>query len=271
MSDLITAHLEFLQNMGYSDETVEDRTKILWRLHRSLQPLGVERATTASIQRFLGRRAWKPWTRCTYDMHVRSAYNWWTDNGYLDGNPVTWAPPHRPKLVPRPATDEAVAVALSLPEPVATAALLAAYAGLRAAEIADCSREDITETTLYIPRGKGGDPAMVVTHPAVWRHVRNRDPGRLVRNHRTGAAVEGHWVSDTSRRWMKRAGLSCRLHSLRHWHATTLLRAGANLRTVQECMRHASIQSTAGYTKVVDEQRRVAVLSLPTPRGARAS
>jgi site-specific recombinase XerC len=46
------------------------------------------------------------------------------------------------------------------------------------------------------------------------------------------------------------------------WLATTLLRGGANLRTTQECMRHASVASAALYTQVTDAERSAAVLAL---------
>jgi site-specific recombinase XerC len=45
--------------------------------------------------------------------------------------------------------------------------------------------------------------------------------------------------------------------------ATTLLRGGANLLATQECMRHASVASTALYTQVLDSERSAAVLALP--------
>jgi site-specific recombinase XerD len=57
--------------------------------------------------------------------------------------------------------------------------------------------------------------------------------------------------------------LKVRPHRLRHWHATALLESGADVRTVQECMRHVSPSSTAGYMQVTETRRAAAVARLP--------
>lgn len=49
---------------------------------------------------------------------------------------------------------------------------------------------------------------------------------------------------------IKAAGLSCRIHDLRHHAATQLLRATDNLKLVKEALGHASIQSTIRYAHV---------------------
>lgn len=41
--------------------------------------------------------------------------------------------------------------------------------------------------------------------------------------------------------------------------------AGADVRTVQELMGHASLASTAGYLRVTSRQRRAAIARLPAP------
>jgi site-specific recombinase XerD len=52
-------------------------------------------------------------------------------------------------------------------------------------------------------------------------------------------------------------------HSLRHSCATELLEAGADLRHVQEVMRHASIRSTVRYTAVTRSRRASTMERLP--------
>jgi integrase/recombinase XerD len=58
---------------------------------------------------------------------------------------------------------------------------------------------------------------------------------------------------------MRRAGVPGTPHALRHWYATSLLDDGNDLRTVQELMRHKSIQSTQIYTKVSGRRQREAI------------
>ena len=71
--------------------------------------------------------------------------------------------------------------------------------------------------------------------------------------------MHGKSVSDVVGRTMRRAGVNATPHALRHWYATTLLANGADLRTVQELLRHKSLATTQVYTKVSDERRRQAV------------
>ena len=62
-----------------------------------------------------------------------------------------------------------------------------------------------------------------------------------------GADGEPWWPSNfarASRRVFKKAGLSSRLHDLRHTHATMLLRQGVHPKVVQERLGHAAIGIT---------------------------
>ena len=70
---------------------------------------------------------------------------------------------------------------------------------------------------------------------------------------KNGRALTKNLLGYLLRRYAEKAGLSkngLHPHILRHACATHLLRAGADIRYVQELLGHASLNSTQIYTKV---------------------
>ena len=193
-----------------------------------------------------------------------------TQAGHADPSPPRMRGPRIKKGLPRPVTpDEAVNLAAMVEEEASAewigardrAVLLLLYgAGLRIAEALSLTGADLPLGEVLVVNGKGGKqravPLLPIVRAAVsdylakspWPAERS-DP--LFRGSRGGVLAQGMLQKAMAR---ARIGLglpaSATPHALRHSFATHLLGAGADLRSLQELLGHASLSSTQIYTKV---------------------
>lgn len=95
-----------------------------------------------------------------------------------------------------------------------------------------------------------------------------RDPGDVLFLSRTGRPLDRVRLFQVVRAACARAGLAvaCSPHALRHSFATHLVAGGADLRSVQEMLGHASLQTTQIYTHV-DHERLRSIHERLHPRG----
>ena len=135
-------------------------------------------------------------------------------------------------------------------------------AGLRISELVSLNLQDIvlSEGIARI-RGKGSKERLAVFGPeaASWlkRYLEEARPVFLG-NRRSSAFFVSRQGKRLSRKgiWKNykslaaQAGISSRLHTLRHTYATELLAGGADLRSVQELLGHADLATTQIYTHV---------------------
>lgn len=100
------------------------------------------------------------------------------------------------------------------------------------------------------------------------RQRAGRDPGDVLFLSRTGRPLDRVRIYQVVRKAAADAGLdvACSPHALRHSFATHLVAGGADLRSVQEMLGHASLQTTQIYTHV-DHERLRAVHQRLHPRG----
>ena len=160
---------------------------------------------------------------------------------------------------------------------------LLAYAGLRRSELLglDWDDVDLERRLLHIRKAKGGRQRMVPIHPELaplflaYLPFRARDPEPALFVGVHGRRLSQTIMTQTFLRYARAAGLTERKrvtpHTLRHVFASELLRAGANLRQIQELLGHKHLDSTQRYTRVTAHELRGAVKRLRFVHDARQS
>jgi integrase/recombinase XerC len=190
--------------------------------------------------------------------------------GMADPAPPRMRGPRVKKGIPRPVTpDEAVNLAVAVEEDASEewigardrAVLLLLYgAGMRIAEALSLTGAALPLGETLTVTGKGNKQRVVPLLPIVRQGV--EDYARkcpwpidkttpLFRGAKGGPLSQG-MVQKAMARARTALGLpaSATPHALRHSFATHLLGAGADLRSLQELLGHASLGSTQIYTKV---------------------
>jgi integrase len=251
----------WMEGRGLSVRTVTESMITLRRLEKvSGRP--AESVPALAISRFLGGDNLGPRARYTYHVQLAGFYRWLADH---DGGANTMAQIPRPRLprsVPRPITTDQLMALLEIRMHRRTRVmiLLAAFAGLRAHEIAKVKGQDvdIDARTLHVI-GKGGHAATIPLHPLLVEAAESMPrrgwwfPGN---SRRPGQHILSRGVIDAISDACRRAGIpGGTAHRLRHWFGTTLVATGTDLRTTQSLLRHSNLASTAIYTQVFDERR----------------
>jgi integrase/recombinase XerC len=190
--------------------------------------------------------------------------------GMLDPSPPRMRGPRVKKGLPRPVTpDEAVGLAHAVDEAASEpwigardrAVLLLLYgAGLRIAEALSLMGTAMPLGETLLVTGKGGKQRLVPILPLVRDAVADyaaKSPWPLSKTEALFRGAKGGPLSQGMvQKAMARARIALGLppsatpHALRHSFATHLLGAGADLRSLQELLGHASLGSTQIYTKV---------------------
>ena len=206
---------------------------------------------------------------------IRTFYHHLVERGELEANPADLvSSPKKDAYLPQVLKPAEVAELLeripaSTPLDVRDRAMfeLAYAAGLRAEELTllDASGADPDAEQVRV-EGKGGHTRFVPVGEHAWRALdRYQTRARPALDSGESEALflskSGRRLSTSDvRRRLKlqarRLGISP--HTLRHSFATHLLEGGADLRTIQELLGHASISTTQTYTRVESKRLRMA-------------
>lgn len=264
--------------------------------------IDVLQATHRDFRRFLSSLSGAGYAKTTVNRRlsaVRSFYSWLVREGVIESNPAAVvSSPKLPKSLPHVLSQEDVEKLLecadaSTPAGALDAALveLLYASGARIGEVAslDVDRIDFSDKSVRL-FGKGSKERIVPLYPAALRaldaYLAHARPV-LLANHKGGLAAEeaadaqralfinarGARMSERSLRahfekLLARAGLAgmATPHTMRHTFATEVLDGGADLRSVQEMLGHASLSTTQIYTHLTPERLREVSLQAH-PRG----
>ena len=263
----IAAWRTHMRARGLADRTITEQTRTVERIAEMIgaQPRDL---TAEQLAVWFGHQSISNGSRATYRTALRAFFDYMI---LVDARPDD---PTRklgkvklPRRQPRPVSTEHLLTLLisGVRSRTRSMILLGAYEGFRVSEIARVRGEHIDrQSKLIYVNGKGGVETWLPLHPVIDMESR-RYPTRgfWFPSYENPGPMRAKSVSATISQAMGRAGIPGTPHALRHWFGTELRRAGVDLRTVQELMRHASLATTAIYTQVDDGEKREALNSLP--------
>jgi len=276
--------LDFLSYLGdgknYSPQTIRSYRQALEAFREFRPDLCWKEATADDFRAYLFDLMKRGRSRATIRLHfaaLRSLYNHLTDRGVIPSNVL--------KLVSLPKPEKSLPQFLTVPQvttlmerPTAKpkskqapewmaardAAILELFysSGLRLAELAALDVRDldpIGETVRVMGKGSrerivpvGGLALEAISHYRLQAKVQG---GPLfINKSRQRLGHRSIWL--LLKKYVRDAGLPATLspHKLRHSFATHLLDNGADLRSVQSLLGHASLTTTQIYTHVTTER-----------------
>jgi len=206
---------------------------------------------------------------------IRSFFRWMEERGLIEANPtLQLRGPRQKRRLPRYLEETEVETLLATPqeddpEGARDRSILEVLysTGCRVSELVALNEAHLDlRRGVVLLQGKGkkerlgmlGGPAIeALRHYLMSKSLRRLDREALFLN-RFGTRLTDRSVRRILNRCLSRAGIhrECSPHTFRHSFATHLLRRGADLRTVQELLGHASLGSTQIYTHVSLERLR---------------
>ena len=285
--DHIPLFLAFLRaERAASPHTLRAYGREVTTLAERLAPRPVESASLLDLRGHLADGASAPASLQQRIGAIRTFFRWLVREGVIAESPADrLSSPRVKRPLPRVLeVDEASGV---VAEPAGegwrrarnVALLEVAYgAGLRVSEVAALDVADVRTDagTVTVRSGKGrkarivplGPPALAAV--AAWCAEAALVEGPLFRNVQ-GRRLTSRGVYDVVRAAGVANGLSdVHPHALRHSFATHLLGNGADIRSIQEMLGHASLSTTQRYTQVeLDQLRQAHRKAHPRARAAR--
>ena len=302
MEDAIKAFVMHLQvERNASHETIRNYrsdlhqlTKFLQRTKHETVPIHIDTVTGDDIRAYLhslDQQGEKASSLARKLACLRSFFRFLVREGHLRKNPTeNLRSPKLPKPLPRVLTKDDAAALMEFPtgqSPLSLrdrALLETMYStGARVSEVVGINLDDVNETDgIVCLRGKGRKERMVpigdLALHAIREYRKSLKPSARIGhlsspmflNHRGGRITTRSVARMVSRYSSRLVGGAVSPHALRHSYATHLLDEGADLRSIQEMLGHASLSTTQKYTHLAMDQL-LAVYDSAHPRARTAA
>jgi integrase/recombinase XerC len=299
MDEPIRAFIGFLRaEQRASPETLRNYASDLRQLHRFLlsrrlvsspiDPNSLSSDAVRAYLQWLDQKGNKPSSLARKLAAVRSFYRYLSRRGMVNDNPVDgMRTPKQPKLLPRVLTKDDADALMTFPAGLTVwslrdrALLETLYStGARVGELVALDIGDVRELEgLVRLQGKGRKERIVPIGEMALDAIRRYRlslplpsagvPPRALFCNQRGGRLTSRSVARVVNRYSSRlTGGAVSPHALRHSFATHLLDEGADLRSIQEMLGHASLRTTQRYTHVATDQL-LAVYDRAHPRAGR--
>ena len=306
MDDAIRAFMTFLDLERHaSHETVRNYASDLRQFQsfmttespdgHALDPATVQTESIRAYLHWLDRKREKSTSMARKLASLRSFYRYLQREGMVGLNPAeAIRTPKQPKHLPRVLTKDDAAALMEFPagqtgSSLRDCALLETLysTGARVSELVGINLEDLraSEGLVHL-RGKGRKERIVPIGDVALRAIQayldqrplmdsrdltaKRVSSPVFRNSRGGRLTTRSVARIVARYSNRLAGGSVSPHTLRHSFATHLLDEGADLRSIQEMLGHASLTTTQKYTHLATDQL-LAVYDKSHPRAGRST
>ncbi|MDR1082924.1 MAG: tyrosine recombinase XerC [Coriobacteriales bacterium] len=227
------------------------------------------------VRRYLAEMDRARYSRTTIQRHlsaVKAFFSWLVETDYLDDDPLSVVSgPKQPKRLPTTLAAQDVSRLLEVSDVTTSVGLrnqaiieLFYASGARISEVAGLTVASIDFAQMQVTvLGKGSKQRIIPLHRLALRTLheylttarldllaRAEKPIDALFLTRRGKAMSTDAIRKMFKQVIRQAGLDDSLspHDLRHSFATDVLDNGADLRSVQEMLGHASLSTTQVYT-----------------------